>query len=275
MAARFITIMKTSSTRMAAAVRSWKARSEAFSQMKTCTGSTVAAEVKLSGGAGTKETMPIISSGAVSPSAWASDRMVPVSMPGMASGRTWWNTVWVREAPTASAASRIEGGTAFSAERVAMMMVGRAISASTNPPSRGEERGTALDAEEQIARALKQAAEEAAAAQEQAVATAVAEVNAAAAVREEAILAGKAELETRNQSLVDELWERKRKDDEAEAARAEAAEAARLAEERAKRSILRRPQLLRRSQTTALPSSSAASSAVAGSVSSPVRRPLE
>src|SRR5690606_13930577 len=44
-AARFITIMKASSTRMAAAVRSWNARSEAFSQMNTCTGSTVAAEV--------------------------------------------------------------------------------------------------------------------------------------------------------------------------------------------------------------------------------------
>jgi hypothetical protein len=45
--------------------------------------------------------------------------MVPVITPGMASGRTWWNTVWVRLAPMARAASRIEGGTAFSAEREA------------------------------------------------------------------------------------------------------------------------------------------------------------
>jgi hypothetical protein len=58
--------------------------------------------------------MPIISSGAVSPRAWASDRMAPVITPGMASGSTWWNTVWVLDAPTPRAASRIEGGTAFS-----------------------------------------------------------------------------------------------------------------------------------------------------------------
>ena len=32
-------------------------------------------------------------------------------MPGSASGRTWWNTVCIFDAPTPSAASRIEGGT--------------------------------------------------------------------------------------------------------------------------------------------------------------------
>ena len=99
--------------------------------------------MKPSGTPGTNETMPIISSGAVSPRAWARERIEPVITPGMASGRTWWNTVWVREAPTPSAASRIDGGTAFSAERVAMITVGRAISASTRPPTSGEERGTA------------------------------------------------------------------------------------------------------------------------------------
>ena len=45
------------------------------------------------------------------------------------------------EAPTPSAASRIEGGTAFSAARLAMMMVGSVISASTSPPTSGAERG--------------------------------------------------------------------------------------------------------------------------------------
>ena len=60
----------------------------------------------------TKATMPIISSGAVSPSAWARPMMVPVRMPGMASGSTWWKIVCIFEAPTPSAASRIEGGTA-------------------------------------------------------------------------------------------------------------------------------------------------------------------
>ena len=112
--------------------------------MKTWTGRTVAAPVKPSGTPGTKEIMPIISRGAVSPSACASDRIAPVMTPGMASGRTWWNTVWVREAPTPRAASRMEGGTAFSAERVAMITVGRAMSARTRPPTRGEDRGTCI-----------------------------------------------------------------------------------------------------------------------------------
>ena len=40
-----------------------------------------------------------------------------------------------------SAASRIDGGTAFSAARVAMMMVGSVSSASTRPPTSGAERG--------------------------------------------------------------------------------------------------------------------------------------
>jgi len=35
-----------------------------------------------------KATMPIISSGAVSPKAWAMPMMVPVSIPGSASGKT-------------------------------------------------------------------------------------------------------------------------------------------------------------------------------------------
>ena len=59
----------------------------------------------------------------------------------MASGRTWWVTVWMCEAPMPSAASRIEGGTALKAARVAMMMVGSVISESTMPPTSGAERG--------------------------------------------------------------------------------------------------------------------------------------
>ena len=84
-----------------------------------------------------------VSSGAVSPKAWASDRIAPVITPGIARGRTWWKTVWVLDAPTPRAASRIEGGTALSAERVAMITVGMAIRARTRPPTRGDERGTA------------------------------------------------------------------------------------------------------------------------------------
>ncbi len=72
------------------------------------------------------------------------EMMAPVITPGMASGRTWPNTVWVRLAPMARAASRMDGGTALSDERVAMMMVGRAISASTRPPTRGLARGRCM-----------------------------------------------------------------------------------------------------------------------------------
>jgi len=87
-------------------------------------------------------TMPIINSGAVSPSAWAMPMIAPVSIPGMASGSTWPSTVCILDAPTPSAASRIEGGTALIAARLEMMMVGRVIRVSTRPPSTGAERGT-------------------------------------------------------------------------------------------------------------------------------------
>src|SRR3546814_19259912 len=68
--------------------------------------------------------------------------MVPVRTPGIASGSTWCRTTWWREAPTPKAASRIDGGTAFSAARVTMMMVGRVISDRTMPPTRCAERGS-------------------------------------------------------------------------------------------------------------------------------------
>ena len=63
--------------------------------------------------------------------------IVPVRMPGAASGSTWWNTACIFEAPTPSAASRIDGGTAFSDARVEMMIVGRVISVRTSPPTSG------------------------------------------------------------------------------------------------------------------------------------------
>ncbi len=89
----------------------------------------------------TKARMPIISSGAVSPSARAMPMIVPVRMPGSASGSTWWNTTWIGEAPSASAPSRIDGGTALIALRPAMTITGMVISASVMPPISGAERG--------------------------------------------------------------------------------------------------------------------------------------
>ena len=108
---------------------------------KICIGSTLAGSVKPEGGVATKARMPIISSGAVSPSARAMPMMVPVRMPGRASGRTWWNTVWTGLAPTASAASRIEGGTALIALRPEITITGMVISASVMPPTSEDERG--------------------------------------------------------------------------------------------------------------------------------------
>ena len=57
-------------------------------QMKIWTGSTVAGWVSPCGTDVRKARIPIISSGAVSPSARAMPMIVPVRMPGSASGRT-------------------------------------------------------------------------------------------------------------------------------------------------------------------------------------------
>ena len=47
----------------------------------------------------------------------------------------------MRVAPKLSAADNIDGGTAAKAAREAMIMVGKVIMESTNPPTKGEERG--------------------------------------------------------------------------------------------------------------------------------------
>jgi len=84
-----------------------------------------------------KARMPISSSGAVSPSARAMPMIVPVKMPGSASGSTWWNTTCTGLAPTPSAASRIDGGTDLIALRLAITIPGIVISASVSPPTSG------------------------------------------------------------------------------------------------------------------------------------------
>ena len=67
--------------------------------------------------------------------------MDPVRIPGNARGSVWWSTACMSEAPTASAASRIDAGVAWSAARAAIITVGRVINASTRPPTSGAERG--------------------------------------------------------------------------------------------------------------------------------------
>ena len=99
------------------------------------------ASVKPPGTSTTNATIPIISSGAVSPRARAMPMMVPVRIPGIASGRTWWTTTWRGEAPSPRAASRIEGGTAWIETRPVMMIVGSVIRARVTPPTTGADRG--------------------------------------------------------------------------------------------------------------------------------------
>ena len=88
----FMKIRNASSTQMAAEVRETKPRSGLSAQMNICVGREVAGSMMLSGAAVMKAFIPISSRGAVSPSACASPMIVPVRMPGMASGRTCWNT---------------------------------------------------------------------------------------------------------------------------------------------------------------------------------------
>ena len=79
---------------------------------------------------------PTSSSGAASPIARESPRIVPVAMPGIAEGRVCRHVVCQTVAPRASEPSRISRGTARTASRVVMMTTGRISSASAiEPPS--------------------------------------------------------------------------------------------------------------------------------------------
>src|SRR3546814_4638468 len=71
MAMAFMMIRNPMSTRMAAEVRATKPRSGESAQMKICVGSAVAGSVRPPGAEVMKAFMPISSSGAVSPRAWA------------------------------------------------------------------------------------------------------------------------------------------------------------------------------------------------------------
>ena len=81
-------IKKPSSTMIAADVRSTKPFSGLSAHKNICTGKAVATSVTPCGTSTIKATMPIISSGAVSPKARAMPKIVPVSIPGMARGTT-------------------------------------------------------------------------------------------------------------------------------------------------------------------------------------------
>src|SRR5690606_26475873 len=91
----------TSTTRMPAAVFSANHVSGLPAHRYICTGMAVAGDVNPDGTSAIKATMPIIRSGAVSPIARASPKIVPVMMPGMDSGSTWCHTTCNGDAPSA------------------------------------------------------------------------------------------------------------------------------------------------------------------------------
>ena len=74
-------------------------------------------------------------SGAVSPIARDSARIVPVAMPGIAAGSTCFQIVCHWVAPSAIEPSRIEGGTARIASRPAMITTGSTSSPRVSPPA--------------------------------------------------------------------------------------------------------------------------------------------
>ena len=76
-----------------------QARSALFDQLKISTGITVDSSIGPFGTSPTKATMPISSSGAVSPSARARPMIAPVRMPGMAVGSTTFQITWLRVHP--------------------------------------------------------------------------------------------------------------------------------------------------------------------------------
>ena len=86
-------------------------------------------------------TIPIINKGAVSPKALAIPIIVPVKIPGIARGITWWKTDCILLAPTPIAASLIDGGTDFIATLLEIIIVGNVINAKTKPPAKGEDLG--------------------------------------------------------------------------------------------------------------------------------------
>ena len=79
-----------------------------------------------------KTTPPTTISGAASPIARDIARIVPVSIPGRAAGKTWRETACQRVAPSAIAPCSIDTGTALMASRLAMMMIGSTSSASVS-----------------------------------------------------------------------------------------------------------------------------------------------
>ena len=96
-------------------------------------GMAVNCEKGLVGSVSKKVAAPTTISGAVSPTARDTDKIVPVMMPGRAAGKTCRQIVCQRVAPNPYDASRIVYGTARMASCELMMMIGNINSTSVNP----------------------------------------------------------------------------------------------------------------------------------------------
>src|SRR5690606_40621395 len=101
MAAALSASSTTSSTMLPAAASRWNSGCGRAIQLKTWIGMTVKPSSGPFGTNGTKASAPMMSSGAASPIARERARIVPVRMPGSASGSTWCRTVCQRVAPSA------------------------------------------------------------------------------------------------------------------------------------------------------------------------------
>ena len=126
---------------MAADVLSVNALSGLSAHKNIWTGNAVDGSIGPPGTSTTNATIPIISSGAVSPIACAIPMIVPVKIPGIASGRVNPNIVWTLLAPSPIAASSIEGGTDLIAALDAITIVGKVMSAKVSPPTSGADLG--------------------------------------------------------------------------------------------------------------------------------------
>ena len=98
-ASAFIESSTTSSTMMPVAASSWKPACGRLVELKIWIGITVNGSRMSSGRNAAKVSAPIMISGAVSPIARESARIMPVRMPGMTCGRTWCQTICQRVAP--------------------------------------------------------------------------------------------------------------------------------------------------------------------------------
>ena len=126
---------------MAALVFATNALSGLSAHIYIWTGRAVAGSVNVAGMSTIKATIPINNNGADSPKALAKPIIVPVKIPGIAEGSKCWNTTCISDAPIARAASLIEGGTDWSDDLVAIIIVGRVIKDNTRPPTKGTDLG--------------------------------------------------------------------------------------------------------------------------------------